>query len=81
MTICIEANKLTTKQKQFLLDNFSVSKSAQEMLTYSAKVANPYLFYTKEYRQIWWNDKIKGVIVSFDEFVTKINEYKLMDML
>ena len=77
MSVFLEFSKLTHEQKQYLLDNFYMSNPTQDILEDTVK---KYLFFKRRYQEIWWDDEAKGEIVSFDEFVTKINEYKLMDM-
>ena len=81
MSVFLEFNNLSHEQKQYLLDNYQMSNPVKAVLSSLVKKDPCYLFFKRRYSEIWWNDEVKGEIVSFDEFVTKINEYKLMDML
>lgn len=79
--ICTDYNQLSKEQIHYLLSNYNTSVRTKSILTSNEKMNKCYLFFMKTYNELWWDDCPKDKIVTFDEFITDLNEYKLMDML
>lgn len=81
MRFYIDYKQLIPEQKQYLLDNYPMSPPVKSILEDTDRKDPCYLFFKRFYNEIWWDDVVRGKIISFDTFVIKINEYKLMEML